>query len=253
VQDRAVETVAGGRDAIDRLAIRLNAMLDRIEQLVGELRAVTDSLAHDLRSPLARLRARAEQASLAEDEGAREAALGGLLGEADAMMRMLTTLLEIGRSAAMGRDRFVVVEPGAVLAGLAELYAPAVEEARMTLALDIAPDLPSLPVHRELLSQALANLIDNGLRHAAAGGALALSVAWEGQEVRFTVADHGPGIAPADREEAVRRFGRLDRARSLPGAGLGLSLVEAVARLHGGRLDLADNAPGLRATIVVPV
>ena len=123
----------------------------------------------------------------------------------------------------------------------------------MKLALDIGEGLPALAVHRELLSQALANLIDNGLRHAAAGGALALSVSRTGQEARFTVADRGPGIAAADRDEAVRRFGRLDRARSLPGAGLGLSLVEAVARLHGGRLELTDNAPGLRATIVMPV
>ncbi|MGN6268560.1 MAG: ATP-binding protein [Sphingomonas sp.] len=247
-----VETVSGGRDAFDRLAMRLNAMLDRIEQLVGELRAVTDSLAHDLRSPLARLRARAEQASLAEDDCAREAALGGLLSEADTMMRMLTTLLEIGRSAAMGRDRFVIVEPGVILDELAELYAPVIEEARMTLTLDTAGGLPPMAVHRELLSQALANLIDNALRHAASGGALALSVSRERDEVRFTVADRGPGIAPADRDEAVRRFGRLDRARSLPGAGLGLSLVEAVARLHGGRLELADNDPGLSAAIVIP-
>jgi signal transduction histidine kinase len=228
-------------------------MLDRIEQLVGELRAITDSLAHDLRSPLARLRARAEQASLAGDDAAREAALGGLLGEADTMMQMLTTLLEIGRSAAMGRDRFVTVEPGAILDALAELYAPAIEDAHMTLALDIAAGLPSLAVHRELLSQALANLIDNALRHAASGGELALLVSRGGGAVRFTVADRGPGIAAADREEAVRRFGRLDRARSLPGAGLGLSLVEAVARLHGGRLELDDNAPGLRASVVLPL
>lgn len=248
-----VETVAGGRDAFDRLAVRLNAMLDRIEQLVGELRAVTDSLAHDLRSPLARLRGRAEQALLAEEDGAREAALTGLLAEIDTMMQMLTTLLEIGRSAAMGRDRFVVAEPGAILDELAELYAPAIEEARMHFVVEIAPDLPPMAVHRELLSQALANLIDNALRHAAAGGELALRVAGDGDEVRFTVADRGPGIAPADRDEAVRRFGRLDRARSLPGAGLGLSLVEAVARLHAGRLDLADNAPGLAASIVLPL
>lgn len=247
-----VVSVAGGRDAFDRLAARLNAMLDRIEQLVGELRAVTDSLAHDLRSPLARLRVRAEQASLAEDDAVREAALGGLLTETDTMMRMLTTLLEIGRSAAMGRDRFVAVEPGAIVAELAELYAPVIEEARMTFSVDVASGLPPIALHRELLSQALANLIDNALRHAASGGALALSVARDGAGVRFTVADRGPGIAPADRDEAVRRFGRLDRARSLPGAGLGLSLVEAVARLHGGRLELADNDPGLAAAIVIP-
>lgn len=247
-----VETVAGGQDAFDRLALRLNAMLDRIEQLVGELRAVTDSIAHDLRSPLARLRARAEQASLADDEATREVALSGLLVETDMMMRMLTTLLEIGRSAAMGRDRFVEVDPAAIMAELAELYGPAIEEARMTLALEFAPSLPRMAVHRELLSQALANLIDNALRHAGAGGALTLAVSRPAGEVRFTVADRGPGIDPGDRDEALRRFGRLDRARSLPGAGLGLSLVDAVARLHGGRLDLGDRAPGLSATIAIP-
>lgn len=246
-----VDSVAGGKDAFDRLAQRLNAMLDRIERLVGELRAVTDSLAHDLRSPLARLRARAEQASLADEEAAREAALSGLLVETDMMMRMLTTLLEIGRSAATGRDRFVEVDPAAIMAELAELYGPAIEEARMTLALDFAPGLPRMAVHRDLLSQALANLIDNALRHAG-GGALTLAVSRPAGEVRFTVADRGPGIDPADREQALRRFGRLDRARSLPGAGLGLSLVDAVARLHGGRLDLADHAPGLSATIAIP-
>jgi signal transduction histidine kinase len=234
---RRVETVADGRDAFDRLAARLNAMLARIEQLVGELRAVTDSLAHDLRSPLARLRGRAEQALLAEEDGARDAALTGLLAETDTMMRMLTTLLEIGRSAAMGRDRFVLAEPGAILDELAELYAPAVEEARMGFTVDIAPGLPPTAVHRELLSQALANLIDNALRHAAAGGELALAVARSGDDVRFTVADRGPGIAPADRDEAVRRFGRLDRARRRPRPRPRPGEGEAGARGHGTRQD----------------
>jgi signal transduction histidine kinase len=247
-----VEIVADGRDAFDRLAQRLNAMLDRIELLVGELRAVTDSLAHDLRSPLARLRARAEAASLAEDPAQRDAALAGLLPETDSMMRTLTTLLEISRSAAMGRDRFVTIAPATLIAELAELYAPAIEEANMAFAVDIGEGVPPMPLHRELMSQALANLIDNALRHAAAGGALALRLARSPDGVRFTVADRGPGIEPADREEAVRRFGRLDRARSSPGAGLGLSLVEAVARLHGGRLALDDNHPGLAASIVLP-
>lgn len=249
---RRVEIVADGRDAFDRLAQRLNAMLDRIELLVGELRAVTDSLAHDLRSPLARLRARAEAASLAEDPAQRDAALAGLLPETDSMMRTLTTLLEISRSAAMGRDRFVTIAPATLIAELAELYAPAIEEANMAFAVDIGEGVPPMPLHRELMSQALANLIDNALRHAAAGGALALRLARSPDGVRFTVADRGPGIEPADREEAVRRFGRLDRARSSPGAGLGLSLVEAVARLHGGRLALDDNHPGLAASIVLP-
>jgi signal transduction histidine kinase len=249
---RRVEIVADGRDAFDRLAQSLNAMLDRIEQLVGELRAVTDSLAHDLRSPLARLRARAEAASLAEDAAQRETALAGLLAETDSMMRMLTTLLEISRSAAMGRDRFTTIAPAMLIDELAELYAPAIEEANMAFTIDIAQGVPPMSLHRELMSQALANLIDNALRHAAAGGALRLALEREGEGVRFTVADHGPGIEPHERDEAVRRFGRLDRARSSPGAGLGLSLVEAVARLHGGRLALDDNRPGLAASIVLP-
>jgi signal transduction histidine kinase len=112
--------------------------------------------------------------------------------------------------------------------------------------------VPQVRLHRELLSQALANLIDNALRHAAGGGEVALSLELELEEVRFVVADRGVGIPAADRAQALSRFGRLDLARSLPGAGLGLALVESVARLHGGTLDLADNGPGLRATIAIP-
>ena len=247
-----------GGDAFDRLATQLNAMLDKTERLMTELRIVTDGLAHDLRSPLARLRAKAEAAVLQGDPAQREAAMGGLLIETDLVMRMLSTMIEITRAESVPRDRLAPIDPAALLEEIAELYAPVVEDAGMRFATVIAPHPPRIVLHRELLTQAIANLIDNALRHASVtdggeGGAITLRLVLAGDEARFQVEDRGPGIAECDRAQALRRFGRLDSARSLPGAGLGMALVEAVARLHGGRLELDDNAPGLVATVVVPL
>jgi len=247
-----VAMVAGGGDAFDRLATRLNTMLDKIERLMIELRVVTDSLAHDLRSPLSRLRAKAEQAVLQTDPVARDAALNGMIGETDLVMRMLTTLMEISRSESVPRDRFTRIDPAELVEEIGELYAPVAEDAAIAFIVDAPPGLGQIAIHRELLSQALTNLIDNALRHAAAGADITLRVARRDGALRFSVADRGPGIAQADHEHALRRFGRLDGARSTPGAGLGLALVAAVARLHGGRLELGDNAPGLVATLIVP-
>lgn len=251
---RRIGIEGGGGDAFDRLSLRIDGMLDRIDRLMAELRVVTDSIAHDLRSPIARLRARAEAAVTADQPQQREVALAGLIAETDLVMRMLAVLLEISRSEAVTRDTLVALDPVALIEEIADLYAPVVEEAGMRFSVDLPPGpIAPVPMHRELLSQALANLIDNALRHGTAGGAIALSLAAAAGELRLTVADRGPGIAAADRVQALSRFGRLDCARSLPGAGLGLALVESVARLHGGRLELADNGPGLIATIVVPV
>jgi signal transduction histidine kinase len=251
---RRIGTEGGGGDAFDRLSLRIDGMLDRIDRLMAELRIVTDSIAHDLRSPIARLRARAEAAATADQPQQREVALAGLIVETDLVMRMLAVLLEISRSEAVTRDTLVALDPVELIEEIADLYAPVVEEAGMRFDVELPPaPVAPVPMHRELLSQALANLIDNALRHGAAGGAIALSLAAAAGELRLTVADRGPGIAAADRAQALSRFGRLDRARSLPGAGLGLALVESVARLHGGRLELGDNDPGLIATIVVPV
>jgi signal transduction histidine kinase len=247
-----VGTTAGGGDAFDRLAVRIDGMLDRIGRLMEELRLVTDSIAHDLRSPLARLRTRAEAAQAATDPAQREAALAGLIAETDLVMRMLTVLLEISRSEAVRRAALNPFDPTALVEDFADLYAPVVEEAGLRFLLDVAP-APQVALHRELLSQALANLIDNAMHHGGEGGEIALSLAVQDDALRITVADRGPGIAPGDRAQAVSRFGRLDRARSQPGAGLGLALVDAVARLHGGRLELGDNAPGLAATLVLPI
>ena len=179
--------------------------------------------------------------------------MGGLLIETDLVMRMLSTMIEITRAESVPRDRLAPIDPAALMEEIAELYAPVVEDAGMRFEAVIESGAPRIVLHRELMTQALANLIDNALRHAGAGGAITLRLAIAGGEARFQVEDRGPGIAEADRAQALRRFGRLDSARSLPGAGLGMALVEAVARLHDGRIALGDTAPGLVAAIVVPV
>jgi signal transduction histidine kinase len=227
-------------------------MLDKTERLMSELRIVTDGLAHDLRSPLARLRAKAEAAVLQADPAQREAAMGGLLIETDLVMRMLSTMIEITRAESVSRDRLAPMDPVGLLEEIAELYAPVVEDAGMRFHLELPAAAPAMVLHRELLTQAIANLVDNALRHAGAGGSITVRLAFDGGAARFQVEDRGPGIAEADRAQALRRFGRLDSARSLPGAGLGMALVDAVARLHGGRLELGDNAPGLIVAIVLP-
>ncbi len=246
-----VRMVVGGQDAFDRLARRLNATLDKTEALMGELRVVTDSLAHDLRSPLARLRAKTEQAVAAPDGLAREAALGGLLHETDLVMRMLTTVLEISRSESVPREHFTRVSPTAVVEEIADLYGPVIEDAGLTFSV-MAEDLAPMTLHRELLVQAISNLLDNAMKHGAQGGELVLRLQRTAEGAAISVEDRGPGIAVEDRARALKRFGRLDAARSTPGAGLGMALIGAVAKLHGGRFELADNAPGLVARIVLP-
>ena len=241
----------GARDAFDRLAGRLNAMLEKLEGVMAELRVVTDSLAHDLRSPLARLRTKTEQAVLIADPAQRETALGGLMAETDLVMRMLTMVIEISRSESTSRDRFTRVAPADLVSEIAEFYEPVADEAGLvfTVAID---DRPSpIALHRELLSQAVANMIDNALKHGAAGGEVTLRLVRTAGGVAIQVEDRGPGIAAIDRGQALKRFGRLDSARSTPGAGLGMALIDSVARLHGGRFELADNVPGLVARIIL--
>ncbi|GGB16687.1 two-component sensor histidine kinase [Sphingomonas metalli] len=247
-----VEMVAGGSDGFDRLAMQLNTMLDRIERLMAELRVVTDSLAHDLRSPLARLRTKAEQAVLAPDPQIRDTLLGGLLSETDIVMRMLTMVIEISRAESVSRDRFTRVDPVELIEEIADLYGPVAEEAGLAFDLVIEGAGGPLRLHRELLTQAITNLIDNGLKHGASGGALTLRLVRTDDALAIRVEDRGPGIAAEDRPAALRRFGRLDAARTTPGSGLGMALVETVARLHGGRVELSENRPGLVAEIVLP-
>jgi signal transduction histidine kinase len=243
----------GSSDVFDRLAGRINGMFDRIGSLMAELRMLTDSLAHDLRSPVSRLRAKVERAMTTSEGGDREAELATVLQEADALMRILTTVLEIGRYESLSsRDQFSWIDPGEFLEEIGDLYGPSIDEAGM--ALEVIRQGPLLPIfgHRQLLAQAMSNLIDNAMVYGGCGGAITLFAEQKGEGQCIGVADRGPGIPPELIDRALARFGRLDEARGRPGAGLGLTLVQAVAHLHGGRLELASVEPGLRAMLRLP-
>jgi signal transduction histidine kinase len=250
---RRVPQSANG-DAFDRLGRRINEMLDRITALMDELRMVTDSLAHDLRSPVGRLRAAAHAAAETTDPGERDQHLANVLRQADSLTRMLATALEISRSEAMtGREQFAWFDAGELTAELCEMYEPVAEEAGVRL--EIERPVETLPLfgHRQLIAQAISNLVENAIRYGRAGGHILLVAGRVGRQLTIAVADRGPGI-PADRRtEALRRFGRLDSSRSEEGAGLGLALVRSIAHLHSGELVLDENAPGLIASLQLPV
>lgn len=241
----------GSGDAFDQLGQSINAMLDRITALLGELRLVTDGLAHDLRSPLTRLKAVVERSLAESRDPPAIAALERALDETDTVLAMLNAALLVSRAeAGIGRDQFKAVDIGAMLRDLQEMYGALAEDHGAEMTVD-APDGLVAPAHRELLGQALANLIDNALKYG--GKTIALSARRADGFIAVRVADDGPGIAEDQRAEALRRFGRLDASRHLSGAGLGLSLGSAVARLHGGALTLSDNAPGLMVELTLAV
>jgi signal transduction histidine kinase len=245
-----VPTDPHAKDAFSELAAAINLMLARIEALVAELRVVTDSLAHDLRSPLTRLRATIERAARETDDETALAALDRVGTEAELLLQMLSTALEISRAeAGIGRERFLVTDLGRMIEDLVEVYGPLAEDKGFTLT---AQGSGSAPVHRELLGQALANLVDNAMKYGRPGGSIRLSAGADGPHATVSIDDDGPGIPEDRRAEALRRFGRLDPARQSSGAGLGLALAAAVARLHGGTIRLGDNAPGLSVRLELP-
>jgi signal transduction histidine kinase len=246
--------LSGAGDSFDRLGMQINAMLDRISTLMEELRLLTDSLAHDLRSPVSRLRAAAHAAAEETDPAEQEELLTSVVRNADALIRILTTILEISRSEALtGRNQFAWFDVGELAAELAEMYDPLADERGASLAYE----RPQRPVplfgHRQLLAQAVSNLVENAIRYGSAGGRIDVRVRPGDKQIRIEVADRGPGIPLDRREEALRRFGRLDLSRSDEGAGLGLALAESIAHLHDGALLLDDNAPGLLTTLELPV
>ena len=250
--------VTGSGDEFDRLANSLNAMLERIEALMSGLKQVSDNIAHDLKTPLTRLRNRTEEAlRSAKGEGDYRAALESTLEESDGLIRTFDALLMIARAeAGEARHGMTDFDANDVAKSVVELYEPLAEEKGLHLAADINGPLP---VHgsRELIGQALANLIDNAIKYGAAGrpgdkSEIRVATHREDGSALLSVGDHGRGIPAEDRSRAVERFVRLEPSRSRPGVGLGLSLAAAVARLHGGELRLEDNSPGLRVTLALP-
>jgi len=251
--------VAGTGDEFDRLSSNLNAMLERIEALMHGLKEVTDNIAHDLKTPLTRLRNRCEEAlRLAEDESQYRQALESTIEESDALIRTFNALLMIARAeSGQARDDMTEFDAAEIARGVGELYEPLADEKGIRLKV-AAPGEAPVRGNRELVSQALANLVDNAIKYGAPGPAapngaeILIEAAGEGDRILLTVADGGRGIPVADRGRAVERFVRLEQSRSQPGSGLGLSLASAVARLHGGELKLEDNHPGLRTVISLP-
>lgn len=246
--------LSGTGDAFDRLGLQINAMLDRITGLMEELRLLTDSLAHDLRSPVSRLRSAAQAAAVTVDPAEQEERLSSVVRQADSLMRILTSVLEISRSEALtGRKQFNWFDLGELAAELAEMYDPLAEERGAQLQFDRPSRTVPLFGHRQLLAQAISNLIENAIRYGSVGGVIRIGLRGDERMIEIEVSDSGPGIPAERRDEARRRFGRLDSSRSEEGAGLGLALAESIAHLHQGKLLLEDNSPGLRTVLQLPV
>jgi signal transduction histidine kinase len=253
-------------DELDRLALNLNAMLERIEALMTGLKEVSDNIAHDLKTPLTRLRNRAEEAlAKSRTEPEYRSALERTIEESDGLIRTFNALLMIARAeSGQARGNMDDFDAADVARGIHELYEPFAEDDGMTLQVKVEPT----PLHgnRELISQALANLVENAIKYGKPDAAvqpinagaetdrktILIEAKRAGDRVLLSVTDRGPGIPPADRKHAVERFVRLEASRTQPGSGLGLSLASAVATLHGGDLKLDDAHPGLIATLAIP-
>jgi signal transduction histidine kinase len=269
--------LAGTGDELDRLVQNVNAMLERIAELMAGLKEVTDNIAHDLKTPLTRLRGRAEQAlRLAKSPEDYRDALEKVLEESDRLIQIFDGLLNIARAeAGAGREGMIDFDAASVTGDVGELYEPVAEERGMELSISAEPGL-YLHGSRELIGQAVANLVDNALKYGGRpepgttnrfleGGILGplpsasevpnrveIAAKRRGDVIEISVSDHGPGIDEKDRGRVLDRFVRLENSRSRPGSGLGLSLATAVAHLHGGELRLEDNRPGLRVVIALP-
>jgi signal transduction histidine kinase len=240
--------LSGSGDDLDRLSTRINDALAQLETTVEGIRQVSVDIAHDLRTPISRLGIRLEEL-LAEARG--QPALSQRLETASAEIRQITatfdSLLRIAQIEAGARkSRFQPVALPDIGASLYEAYLPVAEERQQRLEFKIATAAPAL-VHgdRDLLTQLFANLIENALKHCAAGASIRLEVGSRDGLICMSVADNGPGIPAGERRNVTRRFYRLDKSRQSPGSGLGLALVKAISDLHGAALTLDDNGPGL--------
>jgi signal transduction histidine kinase len=245
--------ISGTNDELDRLSHSLNQMLEQIERLMTGMKEVTSNVAHDLKTPLTRLRARVEAALRSRDPVQYQAALMQSLEESENLLQTFNALMSIARAEAGNvRDGFEALNLSETLKDVTELYEPIVEDAGGTMKIDIANDLP-VKADRQLMSQAVSNLIDNAIKYGEHSG-LAVEVLAKpnGTTIEVTVSDRGAGIPANQRERVKERFIRLDSSRSKPGNGLGLPLVASIMKLHGGDLKFEDNQPGLKARLILP-
>lgn len=248
----------GSGDEFDQLALNLNRMLDQIEVLLESIRQVSDNIAHDLRTPLNRLRSRLEVVLLEDrDQQTYREALERTIVETEDILGTFNALLRIAQAeAGTSREDSQPLDMARIAGDAAELYAPLAEEQGLTLRTELTAGL-TVRGNRHLLSQAVANLLDNAIKYTPAGGEVHVSLVRDGNGCRLSVVDTGPGVPEAERSKVLTRFYRLERSRSTPGSGLGLSLVAAVARLHKASLFLVDNhpgqlSPGLRVDLFFP-
>jgi signal transduction histidine kinase len=235
-------------------------MLARIARLNDGLKQVSDNIAHDLKTPLTRLRNRAEAALAGKPSPAEyRAALEAAIAESDQLIRTFNAILMISRlEAGYSAEQAAPVDLAAIVADVVELYEPLAEEVGVALAVgDVAA--ATAPANRELLGQALSNVVDNAIKYSAraeggaeGGAAVTVSLVRQGGDLVLEVADNGPGIPAEDMERVTERFVRLEQSRSRPGSGLGLSLARAVMEFHGGRLELSGKNPGLSVRMIFP-
>lgn len=245
--------VSGIDDEFDSLAKSFNEMMDELERLLEGIRTVSDNIAHDLRTPLNRLRSRIDLVLLGQrDADLYHRTLEETMAEADNLLATFNAILTISHAESAARlERFEEVDPAVLAGDVAELYEPLADEKGIRVACHAEPGL-MLKADRHLLFQALANLVDNAVKYTPAGGEVTVAVSARPGALVVEVADSGPGIPETERDNVLQRFVRLDSTRSTPGNGLGLSLVQAVARLHGARLSLDDNRPGLIVRLEFP-
>lgn len=248
--------LSGSNDELDRLAVNLNAMLERIDELMTGLKDVSDNIAHDLKTPLTRLRNNADAAlGKSASTEVMQQALERVIDEADGLIRIFNALLTIARlEAGQAGGEMKLCDPAEILADVVELYEPLAEDENAHIAVDAQTGL-QIKANRELIGQALANLIDNAVKYGLSETAreIVAQVKLVGAKVEISIADHGGGIAVSDRARVTDRFVRLEGSRSRPGSGLGLSMAQAILKLHGGDLRIEDNAPGLRVVLALPL
>ena len=242
---------SGTEDELARLSESVNEMLDQIERLMRGLREVSDNVAHDLRTPLNRLRARLEVAVSNAVDPKEKAELQEAIEEADGLLSTFSSLLRIARAEASLKRSFDVLSLGLIVENVADLYRPLAEDKDIAFNVDIDFSTNARG-DSNLIAQTLANLTDNAVKYTPDGGSVHLQVCRDDNKTVFEISDTGSGIPPELHEKVFERLYRMESSRTSPGSGLGLSLVDAVVKSHGLKLKLSDNAPGLKVTLIFP-